>query len=107
MYGETEAMRRDTPKLTKRAMDSTFSRFRVGAASVQTIQMRGDMTPDASCQRKRMAKDAALDRLVEGDTAVTTDAIKSIKTPHQAELQMSTGRRPYLSGRKWPVRIPA
>lgn len=90
---------RETPKLMKRATDSTLSRFRVGAASVQMIQMRGDMTPDDSCQRNRKATDPAPDLEVAGETAVLMLAMASMNTAFAIVLKTMTGRRPYLSGK--------
>lgn len=77
---------RETPKLMNTAIDRTRSLLRVGAASVQIIQIRGDMTPEDSCQRNRKATEAAPDVWVDGDTAVLMLAMTSIKTAFAAVL---------------------
>jgi hypothetical protein len=70
------------------------------------IQMRGDMTPDESCHRNRNATDVAPDFAVAGLTAVLTLAMTIMKTAFAAELRMMTGRRPKVSGKTCPVKIP-
>ena len=96
----------ESPKLKNRATDNTLSRFRVGAASVQMIQMSGPMTPDDSCQRNRKATDALPDVVVAGEMEVLIEAMTIMKMAVTNELDMITGRRPYLSGKTCPVKMP-
>ena len=93
-------IRRETPKPQNVAMDSTFSRFLVGADSAVTIQIRGDWTPNENSHRKMRAM-AALAVVVVG-TAITVVMIATMikHAAQNAPVVIKMILRPYMSGRK-------
>lgn len=98
-------MSSDTPKPKKVAIAWTFSLLRDGAASAVVIQIRGDCTPKEISQRKMSAIDTlpcASDGVLVATTKLET---MSRQIPQNEAVEIRIGRRPTVSGRKWPVKM--
>src|SRR5688572_9847900 len=95
--GETEAVNRAVPNPKKMAVAITLSRLRVGALSAVTIQINGDWAPSEPIQTNSNTTTATPDPLPSTPTIKPDMTIRD--TPQIAEVQITSARRPNLSGR--------